>query len=298
MACYRPLRGYQAQAGGPIFFHESAKQQAVRSLDLPCGQCIGCRLERSRQWGVRVMHEARLHDYNSFVTLTYDDAGLSLEYRDFQRFMRRLRKTGRKVRFFMCGEYGELNRRPHFHAILFNCHFGDRREWSKASDGSTLYRSAELERLWTHGFSSIGNVSMASAMYVARYCVGKVTGDLAADHYRVVDPTTGELVDRVPEFGQMSRRPGIGAEYFDRWYREWYQGEGGREGVVVVDGVPQKAPKYYDRRFGELDAEALEQVKYKREVQGRKRSADNTNERLVVREEVQLARANFLKRSI
>lgn len=116
VACYHPLAAYQC-ADGSVVFHESGRLNTVRSLFLACGQCIGCRLERSRQWAMRCMHEASLYDENCFVTLTYDDAHLkstSLEYADFQLFMKRLRKkfADRLIRFYMCGEYGEAFSRP------------------------------------------------------------------------------------------------------------------------------------------------------------------------------------------
>ncbi|MEO5355656.1 MAG: hypothetical protein H7835_21005, partial [Magnetococcus sp. XQGC-1] len=89
------------------------------------GQCVGCRLERSRQWAIRVMHEASQHEHNCFITLTYNDDNLpangSLNYRHFQNFMKRLRKyyVEFTVRFYMCGEYGENFARPHYHACIF-----------------------------------------------------------------------------------------------------------------------------------------------------------------------------------
>ena len=119
---------------------------------MPCGQCIGCRLERSRQWAIRCVHEASLWPDNCFVTLTFDDDNIissgSLVKADFQKFMKRLRKRfGKGVRYFHCGEYGDLLGRPHHHACLFNFSFPDRYLWS-SSGGVNLYRSPTLEELW------------------------------------------------------------------------------------------------------------------------------------------------------
>lgn len=208
------------------------------SRPLACGQCIGCRLERSRQWAVRCMHESQLHDFNVFVTLTYSDEHLpehcSLHYPDFQFFMRKLRLTGRRVRFFMGGEYGEETGRPHYHAILFGCHFPDMFYWRKSETGFSVYRSAELESLWTLGNSEIGTVTFESAAYCAKYCVKKMTGALAAGYGL-----------RVPEFGRMSLKPGIGSVWFDRFGKSDVLADG----KVVVNGVKCGAPKYYRNKI-------------------------------------------------
>lgn len=294
MACFKPLSAYQ-QVDGSVVFVECG--DVLRALTLPCGQCVGCRLERSRQWAVRCMHEAQMHERNSFVTLTYSDeyrpVGDSLVYRDFQLFMKRLRKEKKSVRFYMCGEYGEEFGRPHFHACLFGCHFEDRAYWSKSPAGEKLYRSAQLERLWPFGFASVGEVTFESAAYVARYVMKKITGQRAEEAYRVVDSETGEVVERVPEFNRMSLRPGIGARWLEKFQSDVYPG-----GRVVVNGRECRAPRYYDKKFESFDAVAFEDVAYGRFLEGVARAADNTAERLAVREKVARARVGFLKRSI
>jgi hypothetical protein len=116
---------------GSVKFVSRNKKGVDGTLELPCGQCIGCRLERSRQWAMRCLHESSLYDRNAFVTLTYDDEHLppggSLNYPDFQRFMKRLRKNSKSpIRFYMGGEYGESTLRPHFHVCLFGYDFPDK----------------------------------------------------------------------------------------------------------------------------------------------------------------------------
>ena len=127
MVCFSPLQAFKLegwhQYGLPPVFKRPAGPH--RELQLPCGQCVGCRLERSRQWVVRCIHEASLYENNCFLTLTYSDDclpnGNDLIYRHFQLFMKRLRKRfGSNIRFYMCGEYGDLFGRPHYHACLFN----------------------------------------------------------------------------------------------------------------------------------------------------------------------------------
>lgn len=274
--CYHPVTAYQT-SGGDVVFVERSGADHVRTLELPCGQCVGCRLERARQWAVRCVHEASLYDANCFVTLTYDDEHLppggSLCYRDFQLFMKRLRRSrpGARIRFFVGGEYGEQLSRPHFHVLLFNCDFGDKQPLSL---GSRLYRSSELEKLWPHGFASIGSVTFESAAYVAKYCLKKVNGDLAEAHY----------AGRVPEFGRMSLRPAIGSSWFERYWRDVRQ-----DGKVVVRGRKARAPRYYDRLLARVDSDAASELLAARELHGVSRRWDNTDERLRVREEVAIA---------
>jgi hypothetical protein len=183
MACYKPLTAYQC-ADRSIIWREIPGADVVRTLSLPCGQCVGCRLERSRQWAVRCMHEAQMHTSNCFITLTYapefirEAKDLSLNYEHFQLFMKRLRKrfTGKTIRFYMAGEYGELRDRPHFHACIFGLDFEDKKFLKRTETGSILYTSKILEELWPYGYSSIGDVNFESAAYVARYIMKKVNG--------------------------------------------------------------------------------------------------------------------------
>ncbi len=192
------------------------------AIQLPCGQCSGCRLERSRSWAVRCVHEASLHDENCFITLTFNNHYLdpigSLDKRTFQLFMKRLRKeiAPGKVRFFHCGEYGSKMKRPHHHACLFGFDFPDK--WLfDTREGVDLYRSPMLERLWPFGFSTIGEVTFESAAYVARYISKKINGELAPAHYARVDHKTGEMFSILPEYITMSLRPGIAGAWFDKF---------------------------------------------------------------------------------
>ena len=237
------------------------------------------------------MHEAQLHDANSFVTLTYAEEHLppggSLRKADFQRFMKRLRKRiAGKVRFFHCGEYGEELNRPHYHALLFGYDFPDRTPWAERGAHRT-YRSEELEELWPMGHSEIGDVTFESAAYVARYCVKKITGAKADEHY--VDKSTGLI--REPEYATMSRRPGIGAGWFEKYKADVYPSD-----EVVSRGHGSKPPRYYDQLLGREDPELLEQMKAAR---NRARSReDETPDRLAVREACTASRLSFSQRRL
>ena len=157
-----------------------------------CGQCAECRLKRSREWAVRCMHEASLHRENCFLTLTYRDdfRAISLRYKDFQGFLKRLRSRypNKKILFFACGEYGETNPvtkvvdggkyRAHFHALLFGFNFPDRVP-CRLLGGADMYNSAILDATWGFGNCKIGDVTFESAAYVARYAMKKVTGAIS-----------------------------------------------------------------------------------------------------------------------
>lgn len=226
---------------------------------LSCGSCIGCRIEKARQWAVRCVHEASLYSKNCFVTLTYDDRfipdGGSLDPRHFVLFMKKLRnRYGPKIRFFQAGEYGEQLARPHHHALLFNFDFPDK-ELFKETPSGRLYRSPSLEELWGRGFCSIGDVTFQSASYVARYILKKITGEQASGHYG----------DKRPEYTTMSRRPGIGREWFEMWKDDVFPRD-----FVVSDGKPLKVPDYYTRLFEKERPEAAAAVKLLRRSRERR----------------------------
>lgn len=295
MPCYNPLQAYKT-AAGEVVFYERSKYDIVSALSLPCGQCIGCRLERSRQWAVRCMHEASLHENNCFATLTYDDAHLpvrgALDYPTFQKFMKRLRWEAKvPVRFYMCGEYGPENGRPHYHACLFGWDFKDKKYWRTSDSGEKLFRSPMLERLWPLGNCELGAVTFQSAAYVARYCVQKVTGHAAKAHYARSDENGDYSLP--PEFNHMSLKPGIGANWLKQHGQYTYTFD-----HVIVNGKETKPPKYYDRLFTRENPDQMEDIRFLREQDGRSRYEDNTPERLAVKEIVARSRANFLYRSL
>jgi len=269
----------------------------LEKLQVPCGQCIGCRLERSRQWAVRCIHEAQLHKHNCFITLTYRDADLpsppTLRVDHFQKFMKRLRKRfGSGIRFFHCGEYGEIYGRPHYHACLFGFDFPDKVLW-KEHNGNRLYVSDALHELWPYGYCYIGAVTFESAAYVARYIMKKVNGDASEEHYRRVDPLTGEIFNAKPEYITMSRRPGIAARWFENYRSDVYPDD-----FVVVRGRPCRPPRFYDNRLKQVDPALFEEVLYERYKNAENYIDNNTPERLQIREAVQEARLKRLVRPL
>lgn len=287
MACYRPLKAYQLE-NRKIVFSETA--DVWRALDLPCGKCVGCLLERSRQWAVRCMHESQMHDVSCFITLTYDDDHLpyrgTLRHSHFQKFMKRARGRLGPFRFFMCGEYGDENFRPHYHACLFGVFFPDRVRFKESGADGYIYTSDLLSSLWPYGFASVGDLTFESAAYVARY-VTKKSGESSDSRYlRCDDDGVAYKVDS--EYARMSLKPGIGATWWAKFGKEVLS-----RGNVVMRGVEMKPPRYY----GKLCSNPLyDLVEFKSGLNVR--PEDNTEERLRVREVVATARLNLKKRNI
>lgn len=291
MPCFNPIKAYKDPEQGIIF-----DDRLGYNITLPCGQCVGCRLERSRQWAVRIMHEASLYEDNCFITLTYNDENCpqSLDYSVYQKFMKRLRRhfEPRNIRFYMCGEYGEENFRPHFHACIFNLDFADKYYW-KTVRGNRIYRSPTLEMLWPYGFSTIGALTFQSAAYVSRYVMKKITGRDAPDYYRRVDQETGEVTYLTPEFNKMSLKPGIGAAWFEKYQNDVYPND-----YVIVNGYKAKPPRYYDKLLLKKSLPVAAEIETKRFEKAQKYVDNNTQERLKVREEVLKAKLKHLKREI
>lgn len=255
MACTRPLNAYKSPSG-KVFFTPS---RGAAFIQLPCGQCIGCRLAHSRDWATRCVHEAHMHDFNCFITLTYSPENLpehsTLVRKHFTDFMKRLRKSlgETSIRYFGCGEYGSQLMRPHYHAIIFGYDFPDKKLF-KAGD-FPLYTSPLLERCWLFGFSTVAAFSFESAAYVARYCVKKVTGSRADEHYG----------PRIPEFSAMSLKPGIGYNFF----MEYYDDIVNSDACIGRGGKQIKPPRYYDKLLSGCDLEKLESNKLNRQLNAR-----------------------------
>jgi len=309
MSCVNPLKAFQC-FDKSIVFDEVRKHDIVRSLSLPCGQCIGCRLERSRQWAMRVMHEAQLHSENSFITLTYDDTHLpsdkSLHKPDYQQFLKRLRqhvwrKYGKKIRYYMAGEYGEKYGRPHWHLCIFGHGFHDKKYWKRTASGSILYRSEELEALWPFGYTSVGDVTFESAAYVARYIMQKQSSDKINPQtgkpwnsiYDYTNPETGEITKREPEFNKMSLKPGIGAEWFKKFKSDVYPHD-----YVIVRGKKMKPPKAYDKMYKKSNPYEFDEVLYKREINAKLNPDNHDPKRLDAKRQILESRLSLLKRNL
>ncbi len=231
-----------------------------------------------------MMHEARMHASNLFVTLTYNDERLpdngEVCAKDFSRFIKRLRKTQeRRISFFGCGEYGEITQRPHYHAVLFNCSFMDR-DIGFDSSRPHVWRSKALADIWGRGMVEGGTVTMASASYVAGYIRKKVKNK----DYARANPITGELL--APEFARMSLRPAIAKRWIEKNWRDVYPRD-----YVVIDGVEAKPPRYYDKWMDRAFPEIMDDVRRKRYDE----AVDLTNYQLVAGETIMKSRIDLFQ---
>lgn len=288
MPCFKPLLAWRSNQRNiygkvPMVFSVE-KGIPGTEIELPCGQCAGCRLDYARQWAVRCSHEAHMHNENCFLTLTYKEVpeNDSLQPSDMRNFLKRLRKhlEPKKIRFFQVGEYGETNSRPHHHCLLFGHDFCDKLIIRRGE--YPLYRSATLDRLWGHGFAAIGELTFDSACYCARYILKKVTGERAKDHY-------GE---RKPEYTTMSRRPGIGRTFFEKYTNDIYN----HDRVVISDKFLCKPPRFYDKLYEVVDPDHFNSIKEERKTKAIE-NPENTIERRKVKQELTKIRQKQIGRS-
>lgn len=248
-------------------------------IQIPCGQCIDCRLQRSRNWADRCMLEQNQYTSNYFVTLTYDPEHLPfahgvdlitgeliqvgvLQPKDLQDFMKRLRITWQRkfghdnIRFFACGEYGEAKQRPHYHLIIFNFPISDLKFSHNSKRDKPIYYSEEIEKIWGKGIITVQDVTWETCAYTARYIMKKQTGLGAKDFYK--------LSGRVPEFVRMSRKPGIGREYYEK----------NKDNIYATDEIfistskrvfKVKPSRYYDKLYDIDSPEEMALIKKQRE---------------------------------
>lgn len=299
MPCYRPMKGFpfgKTKNGKDNFYITSfdvkhieitgdqvkkvyhdgiispfCDKAITEFIEIPCGRCIGCRLDYAKMWADRCMMEASKYSDNCFVTLTYDDEHLTynesidpdtgvvnrmptLVKRDVQLFMKRLRKRfGNDIRFFCCGEYGDKTHRPHYHLILFNFKFKDLTVLKRSFSGDYYYTSDELSKIWTNGNHLLGDCTWNSCNYVARYITKKQYGKDAIY----------EKINVLPPFLLMSRRPGLARDFYELNKEQLYRYEkyylSSPSGSLAIT-----PPRYFDKLY-ELDSpEEYARLKEKR----------------------------------
>lgn len=277
MACYHPMLAKQygfTASGAPNYKIIRKASFGISDLEsddmieVPCGKCIGCRLDYSRQWADRLMLELDHSKRALFLTLTYDDENLrvagagypTLVPHDMVLFVRRLRRAypDREVRYFYSGEYGDKTFRPHYHGIFFDLELGDIKDLSfykNNRDGSPLYISENLTALWGLGYVVIGSVSWHTCAYVARYVLKKLGGD-AAEVYTDRD--------MVKPFSRQSRRPGI-AGYFLQENPDFLDTHLFIKDIETVRPVKRiTAPKYILKKLEKVAPEWYASIKEER----------------------------------
>ena len=326
MTCYHPLHAFQfglTKDGKPSYKITSNKVKSIyydevnhhyymsddpnkydnnKYIDLPCGKCIGCRIDYSRNWALRCMLESEYHSITMFLTLTYDDAHvphssyvdydtgevkdiLTLVPDDFTKFMKRLRyyysdRYGKELRYFACGEYGSKTLRPHYHAIVFGLDLDDLKLVKQSGTGNDLYESELVNNAWGLGFALLSESNFDTCAYTARYVMKKRKGK-DADEY--------ERFNIVPEFVRMSRKKGIGYQYYVDHKDDIYE----RDEIILKDGKKFKPPKFFDDMY-EVDCpEKFQEVKDNRIKCAQ--ISDNVKEQLFGDKYIRLSREEVSK---
>lgn len=353
MSCYHPMKafdtGYLTNNGKPAyiikpyhwnFIHKpidryyaveekSQQPQHVYTdliikdfIEVPCGKCWGCRLEYSKQWAMRCMLEAKDHENNQFITLTYDDEHLphnqiidydtgevitqeTLAPEDLQGFMKKLRRYyeyhfgyGRdKIKFYACGEYGDRKGRPHYHAIIYDLPIPDKKLKCIDKKGSKVYTSEIITKIWGKGIVGIADVTYESCAYVARYVMKKIKGKEAVEEL--------EATGKVNCFTRMSRNPGIGKKYYDENSGKIYECD--EIWLKNKYGPLQcKPPRYYDKLFDIDNPEKMAEVKENRinvarmneQTRLQKSGGEDKLEYLARMEKIKIDKIKRLKRAL
>jgi len=294
MACFDPLIAHRIvnQSTGLISIVFKPVGKIVETFQVPCGKCVGCRLENSRNWSIRCQHEYLSHDKSYFLTLTYATKYLpenrSLKLSDMQLFWKRLRKNqeqyGRKIRYLMCGEYGALRGRPHYHAIVFGLHIPDLMYHSPGRDYS-LMTSETIQSIWGFGKVIIGQANMQTASYVSRYVTKKIPKDKLAP-------------GQVPEFIRMSRNPGLGTDFYKKYHSDIYTAD-----VLIIESpdgrkFKLRPPRAYDKLYERDHPAEFELLKERRRQHALTQNKDNSRDRLAVKKHLADVFVNRYKRSV
>lgn len=306
MACTSPIRGVRYADGRvrPVRgvadsrLHGAKVWGNLAELELPCGRCGDCRVRKTTDWTTRLEHEATQHERAAFLTLTFSDEGLALrelqhgthpfdlDMGDWQRFAKRLRKHIKTFRYFQVGEYGDQSKRPHYHALMFGEDFkiGTSAEW-KTKEGFPRWTHPTIEKCWPYGFHEIGQVLPETIRYVARYVQKKRFGTELQNSLQRTDLLTGEFVGVRPELASMSRRPGIGSNWFKNYKHEVFPDD-----FVILDGKKKPVPRYYVNLLKRDDEAAAARLTEARAKKSQKRAPDNVPERRAARAQVTRAK--------
>lgn len=257
MACYHPMPAVRLDKSGDIsMLRRDADKGAP--LQLPCGNCIGCRADKTLSWSVRAQHEAQCWEENSVVTLTYDDEKLpplkQLQPKHLQDFLKKLRAYyhNRRIRFLAVGEYGEKTSRPHYHALLFNLKPTDLKPYNQK-----LYTSPTLDKIWSYGNVLVDNLTPQACSYVAGYSLKKIKQRDRRELRELIDPATGEVATYQPPFMRVSNRPGIGAYWLEKYSRDLLRGHLPHQGkkLKIPRYYADKIKKIYPVQFEEIDGQ-------------------------------------------
>lgn len=236
MRCTKPIPvGFQSD-GKTLSWSPTKYSKEYAPFQLPCGKCISCRLLQAREKAIRCIHEASLHEKNSFITLTYSDEHLESEkliYEHAQKFVRdlRFRYPENPIPIVTTGEYGGKNKRPHFHLLLFNFDPGDKKYHKKNKFGDPLYTSSIIDDIWSRNDknnspSLLGPINLSTAGYVCRYQLKKLE--------------LGEGYDPIVRY---SSKYAIGKGWIEKNWQQTF----GNGYITIPGGQKIKIPRYYEK---------------------------------------------------
>lgn len=208
-------------------------------FQIPCSKCISCRLQQASETALRCVHEAQMHENNSFITLTYSDDHIGenrLKYRDFQLFIKKLRKyiskethDQQKISVFCSGEYGDKTKRSHWHCLIFGWKPKDLIPQSKNHEGDTIHSSNTLDEIWGKGITATGDITLKSAGYCARYALKKLShGHDSQDQYKPIS--------------KRSSKNAIGKKWIEKYFTDCFN-----HGYCEHEGNKFPIPRYYEK---------------------------------------------------
>lgn len=309
MACYKPLKAYGVKrryndgtySKREIVWNDKdiRPQDIAGDMEIPCGQCIGCRLDYSRQWANRCMLEAQDHEHNSFLTLTYNNENIplsevvdtktgevkpisSLNPEHTKNFIKKLRRhykyhyNHEGIRFYLCGEYGDKTNRAHYHVLLYNCPINDKK-FHKTTEAGILWTSETIEKIWGMGNIMVADMTWETCAYTARYMMKKQKGRDAKEYY--------ENLGIIPEFCRMSLKPGIGKNYYEKNKDKIYKYD-----EIILTGSKGKAikvkpPAYYDRMYDIEQPDEMEEIRANREYLAEQAETNKSKRTTISRKE-------------
>ncbi|AZL82939.1 replication initiator protein [Apis mellifera associated microvirus 61] len=257
--CTREITAYQNPSGGRPIFGWEGKKNGLPELKLPCGKCPECCKDYYTSWATRGSRELALWDSTVFITLTYSDEHLppdnSLNKKDVQDFIKRVKKRFKStkenpIRQIYCGEYGEKTKRPHYHAILFNCDFADKKPHYMSPQGHQVYTSQTLNNLWKNGFAEFGYAQPGSIAYLFKYVLKKKSRK--EKEQPLIIERDGVTYEVAHEFIEASRNPGIGAHMRNS--------DSIKKGYLTVNGVKKKLSKYYLEWLRKNDPDTFDNI--------------------------------------
>lgn len=310
-------------------YEDVTNGQEIKRMLIPCGQCIGCRLDYSREWANRGYLESLLHEQNYFITLTYDDNHLpmaefkehegkiyikddtwkgTLVKKDLQLFFKRLRDRIPKFTYLACGEYGEEGERPHYHAILFGAKLPTESFYKpRLINKEWYYQNKIIEECWVTsegrnkkgeplGISNISEANWNTIAYTARYVVKKQTGIYANEEYA--------KKGQEKEFITVSKNPAIGKEYFNLHHMDIMESD--KVMIHNKTGTYEcTRPRYFDKLIEKYHEEELEKTKDKRRKRAEelakikdKTTSLRRKEQMKIEERTKKQKTHSLKRTI